>query len=242
MIEIRYSEHSEQADLAGESVAQAREQYKSVLGVPDKAKAYLNGKRVKPELEPDLKLNDCDELSFKEGSKMPLLVAALLLTLVVTGGMFAYAQTSVSIDVGVTREADFVSVSGNATLDDTWTVFGKYKGTIPSGVLFDIAPASGYPGDLVATVFIANGDELVKVYRVLVMRLQVVDSLDAPIGDVEVLTLGKGEVDLPIDISTGTAPFYVNLLGGFYISHGFAGWTMDPSDEDPLLYIDVTQR
>lgn len=241
MIEIRYGEHSEQADLAGESVAQAREQYKSVLGVSDKAKAYLNGKRVKPELEPDLKLSDCDELSFKEGSKMPLLVAALLLTLVVTGGMFAYAQTSVSVDVDVTREADFASVAASVA-PTGWTVFGKYKGTIPSGDLFTITPATGYPGDLVATVYIGNGDELVNVYRVLVMRLIVKDSLDATIVTPQLLTLSKGEVDLAIDVSTGTAPFYVESDGGFYITHGFAGWTIGTDDEDPLLYIDVTQR
>ena len=241
MIEIRYGEHSEQADLAGESVAQAREQYTSALGIPDKAKAYLNGERVKKELEPDLKLSDCDELSFKEGSKMPLLAAALLLTLVVTGGMFAYAQTSVSVEVGVTREADFVSVSANTT-PTGWSVFGKYKGTIPSGDLFTITPASGYPGDLVATVYIGNGDELVNVYRVLVMRIKVVDSGATEIVSPQLLTLSKGEVDLAIDVSTGTAPFYVESDGGFYISHGFAGWAINAGDEDPLLYIDVTQR
>ncbi len=242
MIEIRYSEHSEQADLAGESVAQAREQYTSALGVPDKAKAYLNGKRVKKELEPDLKLSDCDELSFKEGSKMPLLVAALLLTLVVTGGMFAYAQTSVSVDVGVTLEADFVSVSANVT-PPTWTVFGKFKGTIPSGDLFAITPATNYPGDLVATVYIGNGDELVEVYRVLVMKISVYDDSHNLMVGPELLTLSKGEVDLALDLSGNPpSPFTVEVDSGFYISHGFAGWAPGTDYEDPFLYIDVTQR
>ena len=241
MIEIRYGEHSEQADLAGESVAQAREQYKSVFEVPDKAKAYLNGERVKKELEPDLKLSDCDELSFKKGSKMPLLLAALLATLVVTGGMFAYAQTSTSVTVGVAKQADFATVSANMTVSG-WSVFGKYKGTIPSGNLFTITPASGYPGDLVATLYIGNGDELVDVYRVLVMRVSVYDNAAAKMVGPEILTLGKGEVDLPLDIGAYTPPFTVKLDGGFYISHLFHGWTIPANHEDPLIYCDVTQR
>ena len=39
MVEIRYGEHYEMADLAGKSVAQAREQYKQEFDIPDKAKA-----------------------------------------------------------------------------------------------------------------------------------------------------------------------------------------------------------
>lgn len=241
MVEIRYGEHSEEAELAGKSVAEAREQYRSVLSVPDKAKAYLNGKRVKQELEPDLKLCDDDELSFKEGSKVPLLIAALLLTLVVTGGIFAYAQTSTSVTVGVTRQADFATVSANMTVSG-WNVYGKYKGTIPSGNLFTITPASGYPGDLIATLYIGNGDELVDVYRILVMRVSVYDNLNVKMHGPEILTLAKGEADLPMSLSGYTPPYTIKLDGGFYISHLFHGWSIAAGHEDPLIYVDISQR
>lgn len=41
MVEIRYGDYSEQADLAGKSVAEACEQYKLELGIPDKATAWF---------------------------------------------------------------------------------------------------------------------------------------------------------------------------------------------------------
>lgn len=47
MTEIRYGEYYEMADLAGKSVAQAREQYKQEFGIPDKAQAKLNGKGIR---------------------------------------------------------------------------------------------------------------------------------------------------------------------------------------------------
>lgn len=41
MVEIRYGEQYEAADLAGTSVAEAREWYKSEFDVPERAKTYL---------------------------------------------------------------------------------------------------------------------------------------------------------------------------------------------------------
>ncbi len=242
MVEIIYGEHSEQADLAGRRVTEARHQYKPVFNIPDRAQAILNGKPVKKELEPETLLNEGDELSFAEKSrKARYLVVALLLALSVTGGMFAYLQTTASVTLGVTRAADFASVSANMTVP-TWTVFGKYKGTIPSGDLFTIIPDTAYTGDMVATVYIANADELAYVYRVFAMRISVYDNTDAKVVGPELLTLGNGEVDLPMDVGIYTPPFTVKLDGGFYVSHGFYGWSITSGYEDPLLWCDVVQR
>lgn len=242
MVEIIYGEHSEQADLAGRRVTEARHQYKPVFNIPDRAQAILNGKPVKKNLEPETILNENDKLSFAEKSRKGLvLLGALLTALVVTGGMFVYLQTTASVTLGVTRDTDFASVSANLTVP-TWTVFGKYKGTIPSGNLFTIIPATGYTGDLIATVYIGNTDELVDVYRVLFMRISVYDNNDVKVVGPELLALGKGEADLPMDVGGHTPPFTVKLDGGFYVSHGFYGWSITSGYEDPLLWCNVVQR
>ena len=69
MVEIRYGEHYEVADLAGQLVAEARERYKEEFGIPDKAQAKLNGKRVRRAFERRMRLFNGDKLSF--GEKAP---------------------------------------------------------------------------------------------------------------------------------------------------------------------------
>ena len=51
MVKVIYREHGQQADLAGKSVAEVRELYKSEFSIPNRAKASLNGKQLKGKLE-----------------------------------------------------------------------------------------------------------------------------------------------------------------------------------------------
>ena len=91
MVEIRYGEHYEVADLAGQLLAEAREQYKEEFGIPDKAQAKLNGKPVKKKLEAVTELGDGDEFSFAEkGRRGLILVGTFLLAIAITGSLFAY--------------------------------------------------------------------------------------------------------------------------------------------------------
>ena len=91
MVEIKYGDQFEVTDLAGQTVSEAREQFKAEFGIPDKAKAKLNGSKVKSSAEIDTVLNDDDKLTFAVSrSRMPYLVGALLLALAVTGGVFAF--------------------------------------------------------------------------------------------------------------------------------------------------------
>ena len=91
MIQICYGEHCDLADLAGRSIAEAREQYKSEFEIPDRAQAILNDKPLKKKLEDRIMLEDGDDLSFeeKERSKKPIFAATLLSALAITGGLFA---------------------------------------------------------------------------------------------------------------------------------------------------------
>jgi len=85
MVEIRYGDQYEITDLAGQTVGEAREQFKAEFGIPDKAQAKLNGSKVKTNTEIDTVLYDDDKLTFAVSrGKTPFLIGALLLALAVT--------------------------------------------------------------------------------------------------------------------------------------------------------------
>lgn len=256
MIEIRYGGHSEQADLAGMSVAEARERYGLIFEIPDRAKAYVNGKQVKKDKEPYLRLCDCDELSFKEGSKVPVLLVALLAALAATGGVFAYTFFTATTTIGVTAaQADFVEVSANMTVS-SWTAPGYFMGSVNTGDLFtiDTQPA-GYVGDFVATVYLSNAEQLSKVYRVLVLKLEMYDNVGAAKVDINgdgvvdavghddyaLLTLRNGATDMFVTQPAPPSTYNVKLAGGFYRTHIWGtGWTS--GHQAPQLLIEVAQK
>ena len=72
MVEIRYGEHYEMANIAGKSVAQAREQYKQEFDIPGKARASLNGKGIRQKHELVTALGDNDSLTFAQKSRKGL--------------------------------------------------------------------------------------------------------------------------------------------------------------------------
>ena len=256
MIEIRYGEHSEQADIVGMSVAEARERYGIVFEIPDRAKAYVNGKPIKGDKEPYLMLCDCDELSFKTGSKVPVLLVALLAALAATGGVFAYTFFTATATIGVTAaSADFVEVSANMTVI-SWTAPGYFMGAVNTGDLFtiDTQPA-GYVGDFVATVYLSNAEQLSKVYRVLVLRLELWDNVGAAQVDINgdgvvnalghadyaLLTLRNGATDMFVTQPSPPSTYNVKLAGGFYRTHIWGlGWGV--GHQAPQLLIEVAQK
>lgn len=255
MVEIRYDDKYEVADMAGLTVSEAREQFRAEFGIPDKARAKLNGSKVKGSLEPDTVLNGDDKLSFAVAkSRGAYMVSALLLALAITGSVFAYGFVNATTTLNAsTAESNFAEVLvNNSYSGDAWEGFGYYKGSIPVGSLFDIQPADGYTGDLVVSVTIGNADQLAKRYRVLAIQLQLVDS-DNPsqvldinednagnegdANDWVMLTLNNGTVDMFPD---GGANMTVRVKGGFYITHVFPGsWEGSAS---PDLYCEVAQR
>ncbi|GAJ02235.1 unnamed protein product, partial [marine sediment metagenome] len=140
MVEIRYGERYEMADLAGRSIANAREQYKQEFGIPDKAQASLNGKGIRQKHEPVTALGDNDSLTFAEKSRKGLFfIGAILLALAITGGIFAYGATGDIVDLDLTAQSDFAAVVQAAT-PPTWDVWGSYKGAVTAGDLFTVTP------------------------------------------------------------------------------------------------------
>ena len=251
---IGYKEYAESADLAGRSVAEVRQQYEPLFGISDRAQAILNGRTLPRKLERDIRLNDCDELSFveKKKSRMPLLAGALLLAMAIFGGVLAYTYITATSTMSVTAGgADFAEVTDNATGVSPWNVCGFYRGATGTGNLFDVdtTPCS-YTGDFVVTVYLANAEQLSKVYRALVFKLEVYDSSNTKVDingdgtpdakDFALLTLANTEAHLFI---TQTAPdsYTIRVVSGFYFTHIWGtGWSA--GYQSPLLFAEVAQR
>jgi len=237
MVEIRYGEHRETVELTGRSIAQVREQYKEEFGIPDRAKASLNGKGIGRKDEPRTALAYNDSLSFAQKSRRGLFfIGTILLALAITGGVFAYGATTATLSLAVTNQADFAAVTAGAGA--TWDAFGSYRGSVGTGSLFTVDPDDNWNGDVAVIVTIANAQDLVEAYRILVLEIEVQDSLSNTIAGPEYLTLGRGEVDLEVTYDSDE-PWTVELTGGYYISqHG--GWAA--GGEDPTLMCQVLQR
>ncbi len=258
MVEIRFGDQYEISDLAGQTVSEAREHFKSEFGIPDKASARLNGSKIKANAELDTVLNDDDKLAFAVSrSRTPFLIGALLLALAVTGGVFTFGFINASTTLTSSPATnDFASVTTNATIPLTWTPYGFYKGSIAAAAnatpIFNVDTwSSGYSGDLVVTVTLANGDTLAKCYRMLSLRLIMCDSTNATIDinedgivdgrDYVMLTLDNGSVSM---FPSGmTDNMTIRVKSGFYITHIFkaANWAT-PANYQPLLFAEVAQR
>jgi len=256
MVEIKYSNNYETADLAGRSVSEARDMFRVEFGIPEKAKAKLNGRKIKGNLETGTCLKDDDRLTFaKPVGKGIVFLGATLMALVITGSVFAYGWINATTTIGVTAAtSDFAAVSANTADPPTWTPYGFFKGSIagPKSI-FDIDTAtSGYTGDLVVTVSLANADELVKCYRVLALKIELVDDTTGnPVdinesggaGDADdhaLLTLDNGAVNMFPNGAAGSMT--VNVKSGFYITHIYKGANWGSNYEDPVLFCEVAQR
>jgi hypothetical protein len=243
MVEIKYAEHFEVSDLAGQTIGEAREQYKDVFGIPDKAKAKLNGSKVKSSTEANTVLNDDDQLTFAVSrSRMPILIGALLLALAATGGIFAFGFQNANLTLSATTSTDFVQVTAN-TSGLSWNVWGLFKGSIFGNKdLFYIQPATGWTGDLVVTVSLGNVGELAKTYRAFALELELYDTnanTQLPLGlsanQTVLLSLDYPTVNMFYGATTTNMT--VRVKNGYYVATHFpAGGTASPT-----IYCDVAQ-
>ena len=254
MIEIKYKDNLEVADAAGRTVADIRGLYKKEFRIEDKTTAFINGKKVTPDLESSAILKNRDTLVFKKsgGHTLAYLVGALVLAMAITGGVFAYGFMNASTTITATAvNSDFATVTANTSSLPSWTARGMQKNQTGSGTLFDISTStSGYTGDLVATITIANAGDLAKVYRNLSMVIEVRDSSNNYVDingdglknsdDCVLLTLNNATVTLPITQS-GAGVYTVKLRSGYYICNTeMPSWTS--SSGTPALYCEIAQK
>ncbi len=251
MVEIRYRDHFEVSELAGQTVSEARNRFKAEFDIPNKAQVKLNGSKVKASAELDTVLNDDDKLTFAQHRSTGVyLIGALLLALAVTGGIFAAGFINATTTLTATTvNSNFADVSVNSDFSNiTWNAFGFFKGSIagPHSV-FNISPANGYAGNLVTTVTLGNADQLVSRYRVLALQLDMYDNATANETDISggagnywtMLTLDNGSVSM--FTAAGSDNMTVRVKSGFYITQVYptAGWTGSAS---PDLFCEVAQR
>ena len=168
-----------------------------------------------------------------------VLLGTFLLTLAITGGLFAYAYTTDTVTISATaRAGDFADVSDNgASL--TYDFHGRVRGAIPEGNLFDITRGEYYTGDLEVNVYVSNVDELQQDYGFWMLRVGLTDTANAAVDQeaiTQVLSLDNPFVTFICDDWTETR--YVHLFGGTYRAfpdvHGLTG-------HNPLIFAQVNQ-
>ncbi len=255
MIEISCKGKNETTDaVMGKSVAEAREHYKPLLEIPDKAKARLNGKEVKRDAECSILLNDGDKLVFahRKMSRKMVMIAAIMAALTATAGVFAFTWTTAGVTIGGSADSEYATVAPDGSPPSFATsVFGKYRGDISSGNLFTITPDANYTGDLVVKVYLTNADELTGAYQHLNMKLELWDSAMVPVNiyaadtghTFQMLTLDNGVATFDLEYDAGTSPYEVQLSGGGYVTNPRSPNDWNAGYEvNPLLYCEVTQR
>lgn len=253
MVEVRYGEHYEIADLLSNSLAEARELYKGRFHIPEKAKAFLNGNQIKKAMESEILLGDEDKVSFeKKKSRKPVLIGAFLLATALTGGAFAYTWTTASATISATADSDFASVAPAGSLPSfSANLFGKYRGVVPSGDLFTVTPDANYTGDLEVKVYLTNVSALTKAYQYLNMELELWDSADPAVNvyagetghTYQLLTLDNGVATFDLEFDAGTSPYVVKLSSGGYMTNPRSPIDWNAGyDVAPVLYCEVTQR
>jgi hypothetical protein len=250
MVEIKFRDQFEVADLAGKTVSEAREQFHDEFGIPQKASAKLNGETVKGSAEVDTVLADDDKLTFAVSRHVGLyLVGAAILALVVTGSVFAFGFINATATLGATvANQNFADVSANASASTlAWKVYGAAKGSIPGGVGIFNVNVGDYTGDIVTTITLGNAADLVHIYRVLALQIEADDAvtqtaLDMSAGNLNyygMLTLDNGSCSLYTD---GNHNLTIKVKSGFYIAQARPAIGWGTGDPNPQLFAEVAQR
>lgn len=149
------------------------------------------------------------------------LIIALVASLAVTSGMFAYAYTTSTVSMTASAtSSDYASITGNTTGAPSFTTFGSYRGAIPAGYLFDVTPAAGYNGDVGVNVYLDNLDQIGYKYGMFMVKLGLVDystngSMDKD-GIDKVLSMNNGMVSFISDNLTAGTTYHIMVKGGVY--------------------------
>ena len=170
-----------------------------------------------------------------------VLLGTVLLSLAVTGGLFAYTYTSASTVITVTAATtDFGSVSVNASPTQS-KLLGAVRGQISTAYMFDVSTDSNYTGDVEVQVTLANPDEMSEDYSFWVMRVALTNSSATQV-DIEniskVLSLDNPFVTFAVDSANITSTVFVYSEGGSYRAFPFA---LGSGGAQPLIFAQVVQ-
>lgn len=126
----------------------------------------------------------------------------------------AYAHTY--DDEMVRRDGIQIAVA-EASVQPTWTAFGKAIGGVTPGDLFSIGAVDN-PADIQVTLYIANARELIGCYRNLILKVGVY--AESAGGDWEKAFLSSGELvpDTFITLSSGQVSFTLPGLAKYKVT------------------------
>ncbi len=175
------------------------------------------------------------------GKKLMVLMGAMLLSLAVTGGLFAFTYTTDSATISVSAAtSDFADVSYNASPTQS-ALLGRIRGQISDAFMFEVSKASDYTGDLEVQVTLANPDEMSEQYSFWVMRLALTDSGTTKKDNetiTKVLSLDNPFVTFAADSDNLSTSVYVYCEGGSFRALPFA---LGSGDAEPLIFCQVVQ-
>ncbi len=178
------------------------------------------------------------------------LVIALVATLAVTSGMFAYAFTTSNVTlVAGDATVDFASIAPSSGGGPTFTTFGSYRGAIPAAHIFDVTTDTDYNGDLGVIVYLDNIDQIGYKYSMFMVRVNLVetgggsmhkDSLDNGAGD-RILSLNKGVVSFVSDNLSPATTYYITIKGGVYRTYPWSFLNGSSGSYAPSFTAEVLQ-
>ncbi|MFC1903267.1 hypothetical protein ACFLW9_00050 [Chloroflexota bacterium] len=136
----------------------------------------------------------------RSAKKRFYLITALLIVLIISGGVYAYTYTTAVGIIPVPQptgnpatvnatpsQPDWNSVTDNLTENTTC-------GEVPTGDLFSLTPSPAYTGDIVASVYLTNAASLIKAYQYLNMEVYTAGSESAgETPDYRLLSLQNGQ-------------------------------------------------
>ena len=134
------------------------------------------------------------------------LIAALVLVLVLSGGLYAYAYTTAVETISIANPTgDIATCNETATQPDWDSVTDNLSenttcGEVPTGDLFTITPNTAYSGDLVGSVYLTNTASLIKAYQYLNMEVYVEGSESAnETPNYRLLSLQNGQANFSLE-------------------------------------------
>ena len=255
LVEVIYHENHEIVDLAGMTVAWARELYEEEWEIPARARIKLNDRSVKKSAESRLTLFDGDKITFytRRRALIPVLLA-LLISLGATSAVFAYVTATTTITPS-SAPSDYAMVqpyTGVGSFSPGF-ILGRHKGSVGSGTVFEIKRDPAYTGYLKIHVYLTNVDKLVNCFQFIGLKLQLRDAtggagnvidqqsidLAATSGqDYQLLTMETAVITF--ELHSTTSPAYIYLASGSYSSAPW-GWLTGCSSLDSDLYCEVVQ-
>jgi len=118
--------------------------------------------------------------------KKSYLLLALIMALLFTSGAFAFTWSTAGATIPVAQPSGNVFTCTAASPQPDWgsvlndlITENKTCGETPIGKLFNISPDTGYGGDVIAKVYLANTGNLSRAYSYLNMKLYLAGSVEA---------------------------------------------------------------